>query len=74
MKIEISLKEDNLYNSRIIEMQNELDVFKMNPDTKISNDNKQLLDQINELAKVNTKLKQENEDKQAKLDHQARTI
>ena len=46
----------------------------MNPDTKISNDNKQLLDQINELAKVNTKLKQENEDKQAKLDHQARTI
>ena len=41
-------------------MQNELDVFKMNPDTKLNNDNKQLLDQINELTKVNTKLKQEN--------------
>ena len=60
MKIEISLKEDNLYNSRIIEMQNELDVFKMNPDTNFSNDNKQLLDQINDLSKVNTKLKQDN--------------
>lgn len=33
-----------------------------------------MLDQINELTKANAKLKQENSDKQAKLDHQSVTI
>ena len=70
----MSLKEDNLYNSRVIEMQNELDVFKSAPNISMNNDSRKMLDQINELTKINTKLKQENSDKQAKLDHQAITI
>ena len=70
----MSLKEDNLYNSRVIEMQNELDIFKSEPNSNMNIDNKKMLDQINELTKSNTKLKQENSDKQAKLDHQAMTI
>lgn len=36
-------------------MQNELDVMKSN--NELSNDNKKLLDQINELTKTNTRLK-----------------
>ena len=47
MKIEMSLKEDNLYNSRVIEMQNELDVFKTAPNNNMNSDNKKMLDQIN---------------------------
>jgi len=37
-------------------------------------DNKKSLDQINELSKANAKLKQENQDKQIKIDHQTITI
>lgn len=37
-------------------------------------DSKKLLDQINELSKANAKLKQENQDKQIKIDHQTVTI
>lgn len=39
-------------------MQNELDFMKSTPTNEVKNDSKRLLDQINDLTKSNTKLKQ----------------
>lgn len=68
------MRSGNLYNSRVIEMENEINFLKSNSPDNISNDNSKLIDQINQLTKTNTKLKQENQDKQSKLDHQTLTI
>lgn len=71
LKIQIEIKGDNLYNSRVIELQTELDFIKHTKNSSTEAETKKLLTQINEINKVNAKLKQENQDHQAKLDNQA---
>ena len=56
-------------------MENELKALKGQDAGNDSNkDNKAMMDQINDLTKANARLKQENADKQTKLDHQTITI
>jgi hypothetical protein len=73
LRIELSLKNENLYNSRIIEMQSELEMVKATSGAP-NEDAQKFMEQINELSKANARLKQDNNDKQIKLEHQTQTI
>ena len=55
-------------------MQNELDFIRTQSAPDQSHENQKLLNQINDLTKQNTKIKQELKDLQAKFDHQTVTI
>lgn len=73
LKVQVEkLKENDMYNSRVIELQNELAVARQS--TTYSPNDQNLLQQLNDLSKQNARLKQENEDKALKLQHQATTI
>jgi hypothetical protein len=72
LKVQLEkLRDDDMYNSRVIELQNELALAKTPTHTQTPT---ATLQQLNELAKQNARLKQENEDKSLKLQHQATTI
>ncbi len=43
----MEMRSGNLYNSRVIEMENEINFLKSNSPDNISNDNSKLIDQIN---------------------------
>lgn len=73
LKVQLEkLRDEDMYNSRVIELQNELTLAKTAPTH--TQTPTAMLQQLNELAKQNARLKQENEDKSLKLQHQATTI
>ena len=58
LKLELEQRrDDNVYNSRVIELQNELNFVKMGRSPE-SSDMTRLLAQVNELTKQNARLKQ----------------
>ena len=64
-----------MYSSRVIELQNQLEmVMATSKQPTAQHDQQATLQQINDLTKQVATLKQQNTDKQAKLDHQAVTI